>query len=102
MSGLITQVQGYGLTTAVVLFRLPNSAYLSQEFVYQNYDHCPEFPRMRDLLLHWKQNLDGPLLAVTVWHELLDQPIPILSVDGLKLSIDRFAAMTFVAKSKYN
>ena len=102
MVELITQAKGHGLATANILYRLPDSKTLVEEFIYQDYDHLPELPRMRKLVLHWKQTLQGPLVAVTVWHELLDRPVPILSVDGLKLSIDRFAAMTVIGRHKYN
>lgn len=102
MAGLIKRAEGYGLATANILYRLPDSSTLVEEFIYQDYDHLPEFPRMRRLVRHWKQTLDGPLVAVTVWHELLDRPTPILSVDGLTLSIDRFATMAVTGRHKYN
>ncbi len=102
MGGLITHAKGYGIASLDVLYRLPDSKQLVEEFIYQDYDHCPEFPRMQRFLLHWKRSLDGPLVTVTVWHELLDKPMPILSVDGLKLSIGVFTSMEVIGKYKFN
>ncbi len=102
MPALITRTAGYGLATIDILFRLPDSKLLVEEFIFQDYDHYPEFPRMRKLLRHWKETLEGPLLTVTVLHELLDEPVPILSVDGLPLSVDRFALRAVIDKSRYN
>ena len=38
------QLQGYGLTTAQILYRLPDHPSLLQTYVWQDYDLCPNFP----------------------------------------------------------
>ena len=38
------QLQGYGLTTAQILYRLPDHPSLLQTYVWQDYDLCPKFP----------------------------------------------------------
>src|ERR1700681_2367914 len=60
------QVLGYGLTTAQILYRLPDHPSLLQTYVWQNYDLFPNFPALKDFLSFWQQKLEGPLFAVTV------------------------------------
>ena len=38
------QLEGYGLTTAHILYRLPDHPSLLQTYVWQDYDLCPKFP----------------------------------------------------------
>jgi uncharacterized protein Usg len=40
------QLQGYGLTTANILYRRPDHPWLLQTYVWQEYDLCPRFPEL--------------------------------------------------------
>ena len=42
------QVLGYGLTTAQILYRMPDHPSLLQTYVWQNYDLFPKFPALQD------------------------------------------------------
>ena len=44
------QVLGYGLTTAQILYRMPDHPSLLQTYVWQNYDLFPKFPALKDFL----------------------------------------------------
>ncbi len=65
------QLEGYGLTTANILYRLPDHQSLLQTYVWQAYDLAPVFPELRRFLEFWAQKLDGPLHSVTVAHKRL-------------------------------
>lgn len=69
------QLEGYGLTTAEVLYRLPDHPSLLQSYIWQEYDIWPEFPSLQKFLDFWRRNLDGPLFKVTVGHCRLIKPI---------------------------
>src|ERR1700726_4909990 len=47
------QVLGYGLTTAQILYRMPDHPSLLQTYVWQNYDLFPRFPKLKDFLGFW-------------------------------------------------
>ena len=79
----VKQLQGYGLTTAEILYRRPDRQWLLQSYVWQNYDLFPEFPKLQDFLSFWKQTLEGPLFAVTVAHSKLIKPAELKAVDGV-------------------
>src|SRR5471030_940095 len=77
------QVLGYGLTTAQILYRMPDHRSLLQTYVWQNYDLFPKFPALKDFLSFWEQKLDGPLFSVTVAHSKLIKPAELRAVDGV-------------------
>ena len=77
------QLQGYGLTTAHILYRLPDHPSLLQTFVWQDYDLCPMFPELFKFLAFWQKSLEGPLYSVQVAHCKLVKPAEIRAVDGV-------------------
>jgi uncharacterized protein Usg len=69
-----SQLAGFSLTTAEILYRLPDHPSLLQSFVWQEYDVHPRFPRLRTFLEFWTRNLEGKLYRVTVVHHKLITP----------------------------
>jgi len=68
------QLTGFSLTTAEILYRMPDHASLLQTYVWQEYDIHPRFPRLKHFLDFWTRNLDGKLYRVTVAHKRLITP----------------------------
>lgn len=68
------QLAGYGLTTAQILYRMPDYDSLLQTYIWQDYDLAPDFPEMQKFLDFWKDNLDGPLHSVRYAHKCLIGP----------------------------
>ena len=77
------QVLGYGLTTAHILYRMPDYPSLLQTYVWQKYDLFPKFPALQDFLAFWQEKLDGPLYSVTVAHSRLIKPAELRAIDGI-------------------
>jgi uncharacterized protein Usg len=77
------QILGYGLTTAHILYRMPDHPSLLQTYVWQDYDLCPKFPVLQRFLDFWQKSLDGPLYSVMVAHSRLVQPAELRAVDGV-------------------
>ncbi|MBX3553730.1 MAG: usg protein [Pseudolabrys sp.] len=82
-SGFLKQIQGYGLTTAEILYRMPDHRSLLQSYVWQEYDLFPKFPELQKFLAFWQAKLDGPLFSVRVAHSRLIQPAELRAVDGV-------------------
>ena len=76
------QLEGYGLTTAQILYRLPDHRSLLQLYVWQEYDLWPRFPALNRFLAFWLESLEGPLHSVTVAHSRLIRPAEIRAVNG--------------------
>ena len=68
------QITGFSLTTAEILYRMPDHPSLLQSYVWQDYDIHPRFPRLMQFLDFWSRNLDGKLYRVTVAHKKLVTP----------------------------
>ena len=77
------QLEGYGLTTANILYWRPDHPWLLQTYVWQNYDLCPDFPELQGFLEFWQNSLEGALHSVTVAHSRLIKPAEIKPVDGV-------------------
>jgi uncharacterized protein Usg len=77
------QVNGYGLTTAEILYRRPDHPWLLQTYVWQSYDLCPDFPELNQFLRFWEKSIEGALHTVTVAHSRLIRPSEIKAVDGV-------------------
>jgi len=76
------QLNGFSLTTAEILYRMPDHPSLLQSFVWQDYDLHPEFPKLAKFLDFWSKNLDGKLYRVRVAHKRLIQPSELRLVEG--------------------
>jgi len=72
--GFRAQLAGFSLTTAEILYRLPDHPSLLQSYIWQEYDEHPRFPRLRTFLDFWSRNLDGKLFRVRVAHKRLITP----------------------------
>ena len=66
MSGLVLQLKQYRLTTAEILYHMPDHPSLLQSYLWQEYDLAPQFPTLRKFLDFWTRNLDGKLHSVKV------------------------------------
>jgi uncharacterized protein Usg len=64
--GLARQLQGYRLTTAEIMYRMPDHPDILQTYIWQEFDLAPGFPMLRGFLEFWRRELDGPLHSVRV------------------------------------
>jgi uncharacterized protein Usg len=66
MSKLDLALKGYRLTTAEILYHMPDHPDLLQTFVWQDLDLVPRFPILNGFLHFWAKNLEGKLHSVRV------------------------------------
>jgi uncharacterized protein Usg len=76
------QLQGFGLTTANILYRMPDHPSLLQSFLWQTHDLHPHFPELRKFLDFWTRELEGVLHSVVVSHCKLIKPAEFRAVEG--------------------
>lgn len=77
------QLEGYGLTTANILYRMPDHPGFLQSYVWQSYDLAPKFPELERFLDFWDRELEGPIHSVEVAHSRLVRPSEWRHVNGL-------------------
>ena len=66
MTELERRIQGYRLTTAEILYHLPDHPSLLQSFTWQTFDIEPEFPVLTRFLNFWERSIDGKLHSVRI------------------------------------
>jgi uncharacterized protein Usg len=79
----VRQLEGYGLTTAQILYRMPDHPSVLQTYIWQEYDLAPKFPVLVSFLDFWKRELEGPLHSVRIAHSRLIKPAEFKAVDGI-------------------
>jgi uncharacterized protein Usg len=66
MSQFNLMLRGYRLTTAEILYHMPDHPGLLQTFIWQELDIEPQFPVLNKFLKFWQSKLDGKLHSVRV------------------------------------
>jgi uncharacterized protein Usg len=74
------QLEGYGVTTANILYRMPDHPSILQSFIWQHYDLHPEFPELFKFLQFWSKEIEGAIHRVIVGHSRLIKPAEIRMV----------------------
>ncbi len=74
MSDLSKQLADYRLTTAEILYRLPDHPSVLQSYLWQDLDLAPRFPVLRKFLEFWEREIEGKLFQVRVAHAELIKP----------------------------
>ena len=60
------QMRGERLTTAEVIYYLPDHPALLQRFLWQTLDLPPDFPRICRFLDFWRREIDAVIHSVTI------------------------------------
>ncbi len=61
-------LKGYGLTTAEMIYRMPDHIHVLNTFVWQDYDLAPDYPRLFEFIEFWQDSIEGPLHSVRFTH----------------------------------
>lgn len=73
--GLALQLRDYRLTTAEILYHMPDHPDLLQTYIWQALDLAPKYPELHKFLTFWQHNLDGKLHSVRVANcEIIKSP----------------------------
>lgn len=83
MADLTLQLRDYRLTTAEILYHLPDHPGVLQSYVWQDYDLAPRFPVLHRFLKFWDRTLDGRLHSVKVASAGLISPSELRHAAGL-------------------
>ena len=66
MGHFAKQLQNYRLTTAEILYHMPDHPTLLQTYIWQELDIAPRFPVLCGFLDFWSRSLDGKLHSIRV------------------------------------
>ena len=59
-------LRDHRLTTAEIIYHLPDHPDLLQSFIWQRLDVAPDFPELRSFLAFWSRDIEGRLHSVKV------------------------------------
>jgi uncharacterized protein Usg len=68
------QLENYRLTTAEILYHMPDHPKFLQSYVWQELDIAPRFPVLTKFLQFWERQLDGKLYEVKIAHVGIIKP----------------------------
>jgi uncharacterized protein Usg len=57
---------GHYLTTAEIIYHLPDHPLLLQTYIWQEYDFPPKYPELQSFLAFWEKNIEGRIHKVRV------------------------------------
>jgi uncharacterized protein Usg len=66
MSDLKPELGDYRLTTAEIIYHLPDHPALLQSFIWQKFDLAPDFPELQRFLDFWRSSIEGKLHSVNI------------------------------------
>ena len=71
---LALQMRDYRLTTAEILYHMPDHPAVLQTYIWQEFDLAPQFPELHRFLDFWSRSLDGKLHSVRIGSAKLITP----------------------------
>jgi uncharacterized protein Usg len=80
---LVRQLQDYRLTTAEILYHLPDHPNVLQAFIWQDLDIAPRYPVLHKFLEFWKRDIEGSLHSVRVASASLIKPATVIHADAM-------------------
>ena len=82
MTSFERRLRGYSLTTAEILYHLPDHPAVLQSFIWQEFDIAPQFPVLNKFLAFWTGHIEGRLHSVRVAARGLIAPSELKLADG--------------------
>ena len=78
----IVRIPDWRLTTAEILYHMPDNHALLQTSVWQKLDRAPGFPELSRFLAFWQREIEGPLHSVRVASSALIRPAELRYAKG--------------------
>lgn len=55
---------GYRLTTAEIIYHMPDHPSLLQTYVWQEFDLAPQYPRLQEFIAFWLKEIEGSFILL--------------------------------------
>ncbi|WP_043830741.1 usg protein [Muricoccus aerilatus] len=78
----VVRIPDWRLTTAEILYRMPDHPAVLQTFVWQKVDQAPNFPELHGFLEFWRREIEGALHSVRVASAALWRPAEFTYAEG--------------------
>jgi uncharacterized protein Usg len=64
--GSAVPIRDYRLTTAEIVYHLPDHPEILQSYIWQALDIAPDYPELNKFLAFWRRELEGKVHSVRV------------------------------------
>jgi uncharacterized protein Usg len=79
----MVKIPDWRVTTAEILYHMPDHPHVLQTFIWQKTDRAPEFPELTRFLDFWRREIEGPLHSVRVASAALIEPAHLRYSNGV-------------------
>ncbi len=79
----MVKIPDWRVTTAEILYHMPDHPHVLQTFIWQKTDRAPEFPELTRFLDVWRREIEGPLHSVRVASAALIEPAELRYNNGV-------------------
>lgn len=79
----MVKIPDWRVTTAEILYYMPDHPHVLQSFLWQKTDRAPEFPELTRFLDFWRREIEGPLHSVRVASSALIEPAHLRYANGV-------------------
>jgi uncharacterized protein Usg len=79
----LLSIPDWRLTTAEILYHMPDHPGVLQTFIWQKVDLAPRFPELSRFLEFWQREIEGPLHSVRVASAALTRPAELRYANGV-------------------
>ncbi|MBB3897568.1 usg protein [Roseococcus suduntuyensis] len=79
----MVKIPDWRVTTAEILYHMPDHPHVLQTFIWQKTDRAPEFPELTRFLDFWRREIEGPLHSVRVASAALIEPAQLRYANGV-------------------
>jgi uncharacterized protein Usg len=76
-------IPDWRLTTAEILYHMPDHPGVLQTFIWQKVDLAPRFPELSRFLDFWQREIEGPLHSVRIASAALTRPAELRYANGV-------------------
>jgi uncharacterized protein Usg len=66
LTDMLIRAKDYRLTTAEILYHIPDHPTVLQSYIWQDLDIAPQYPALRRFLDFWQREIEGRLHSVRV------------------------------------
>lgn len=77
------RIPDWRLTTAELLYHLPDHPHVLQSYVWQKLDLAPAFPNLEKFLDFWRREIEAPLHSIRVASAALTRPAELRYANGV-------------------
>ena len=79
----VFRIRNYSLMTLNIFYYMPDHQHIIQEFLWQTMDLKPKYPRIKEFLKFWQEEIDAKIKEIQIGEENSLQPSKYKNVEQI-------------------